>query len=188
MSEDGSDFIRQLEQSKRALLGNRQSYDEEISKLETEIAANEEEIKCLVSALGKSSGTSAESYIMQQIDELHKKGEGLKRHLEELKELTSSHALADIEFDLLAQMLSTFKDTVDKMTVEQKRAAIRTFVKAIIWDGTDAHVVLFGSEYEYEFPKTPAGIGKQVAGSKTEENLAEGAEDGLAEPSGAGSK
>ena len=188
LSEDGSDFIRQLEQSKRALLGNRQSYDEEISKLETEIAANEEEIKCLVSALGKSSGTSAESYIMQQIDELHKKGEGLKRHLAELKELTSSHALADIEFDLLAQMLSTFKDTVDKMTVEQKRAAIRIFVKEIIWDGKDAHVVLFGSEYEYEFPKTPAGIGKQVAGSKTEENLEGTAEGGLAEPSGEDSK
>ena len=188
LSEDGSDFIRQLEQSKRALLGNRQSYDEEISKLETEIAANEEEIKCLVSVLGKSSGTSAESYIMQQIDELHKKGEGLKRHLAELKELTSSHALADIEFDLLAQMLSTFKDTVDKMTVEQKRAAIRTFVKEIIWDGRDAHVVLFGSEYEYEFPKTPAGIGKQVAGSKTEENLEGAAEGGLAEPSGEDSK
>ncbi len=88
--------------------------------MESEIAANEEEIKGLVSALGKSSGTSAESYIMQQIDELHEKGEGLKRHLAELKELTSSHALADIEFDLLARMLSTFKDTVDKMTVEQE--------------------------------------------------------------------
>ena len=125
---------------------------------------------------------------MQQIDELHAKGEGLKRHLAELKELTSSHALADIEFDLLAQMLSTFKDTVDKMTVEQKRAAIRTFVKEIIWDGRDAHVVLFGSEYEYEFPKTPAGIGKQVAGSKTEENLEGAAEGGLAEPSGEDSK
>ena len=74
------------------------------------------------------------------------------------------------------------------MTVEQKRSAIRTFVKEIIWDGRDAHVVLFGSEYEYEFPKTPVGVGNQVAGSKTEENLAEGAEGGLAEPSGADSK
>ena len=188
LSEDGSDFIRQLEQSKRALLGNRQSYDAEISNLESEIAANEEEIKCLVSALGKSSGTSAESYIMQQIDELHAKGEGLKRHLAELKELTSSHALADIEFDLLAQMLSTFKDTVDKMTVEQKRAAIRTFVKEIIWDGRDAHVVLFGSEYEYEFPKTPAGIGKQVAGGGTEVNFHETTGRGNVEPLGEDSK
>ncbi len=159
LSKDGSDFIRQLEQSKRVLLGNRQSYDEETSKLEAEIVANEDEIKGLVSALGKASGSSAESYIMKQIDELHDKGEGLKRHLEELKQLTSSHALTDIEFDLLAQMLSSFKTTVDDMTVEQKRAAIRTFVKEIIWDGQDAHVVLFGSDYEYEFPETPVGIG-----------------------------
>ena len=50
-------------------------------------------------------------------------------------------------------MLSSFKDTVDSMTVEQKRAAIRTFVKEVVWDGQRAHVVLFGSDYEYEFPK-----------------------------------
>ena len=188
LSENGFEFIRQLEQSRRALLGGRQSCDGEISGLEAEIAANEEKIKGLVSALGKSSGTSAESYILQQIDELHGKGEGLKRRLAELKEQAFGRALADIEFDLLARTLSTFKDTVDKMTVEQKRSAIRTFVKEIIWDGRDAHVVLFGSEYEYEFPKTPVGVGNQVAGSKTEENLAEGAEGGLAEPSGADSK
>src|SRR5699024_9001613 len=100
----------QLEQSKRALPGSRQSYDAEISRLESEITANEEEIKGLVSALGRSSGTSAERYIMQQIDDLHKKGEGLKRHLAELRELTSSQALSDIEFDLLAQMLATFQN------------------------------------------------------------------------------
>ena len=184
LSEDGSDFIQQLEQSKRALLGNRQSYDAEIDRLESEITANEVEIKGLVSALGRSSGTSAESYIMQQIDDLHEKGESLRRHLAELKELTSSHALSDIEFDLLAQMLATFKDTVDGMTVEQKRAAIRTFVKEIIWDGTDAHVVLFGSEYEYEFPKTPAGIGRKVAGGETEVNFHDAAGRGNVEPLG----
>ena len=97
----------------------------------------------------------------------------------ELKELTSSHALADIEFDLLAQMLSTFKDTVDKMTVEQKRAAIRTFVKEINWDGRDAHVVLFGSEYEYEFPKTPAGMGNKSQAVKQRKILKERRKEGL---------
>ena len=84
LSEDGSDFIQQLEQSKWALRGGRQSYDAEISRLESEITANEEEIKGLVSALGRSSGTSAERYIMQQIDDLYEKGEGLKRHLAEI--------------------------------------------------------------------------------------------------------
>lgn len=188
LSEDGSEFIRQLEQSKRVLMGNRQSYGEEISGLESEIDANENEIKGLVSALGKASGTSAENYIMKQIDELHDKGEGLKRHLAELKELTSSHALADIEFDLLSQMLASFKDTVDGMTVEQKRAAIRTFVKEIIWDGQDTHVVLFGSDYEYEFPETPIGIGNMLNDSENNANFEEPAEKGDAEPLGEYSK
>lgn len=188
LSEDGSEFIRQLEQSKRVLMGNRESYDEEVGRLESDIRANEDEIKGLVSALGKSSGTSAENYIVKQIDELHDKGEGLKRHLAELKELTSNHALADIEFDLLSQILASFKDTVDGMTVEQKRAAIRTFVKEIIWDGQDAHVVLFGSDYEYEFPETPIGIQNMVEENDNNSDFDETAERGDVEPLGENSK
>ena len=159
LSEDSSDFMRQLEQSKKVLLGNRKSYDTDIISLERDIAANEAEIKGLVTALGKSSGTAAEEYIMKQIDELHDKGETLKRRLSELKGLTANHVLADIEFDIIAQMLSSFNDTVGNMTVEQKRATIRTFVKEIVWDGKNAYMVLFGSDYEYEFPEKPMGIG-----------------------------
>ena len=172
LSEDGSDFIRQPGTEQAGAAGNRQSYDEEISNLESEIAANEEEIKGLVSALGKSSGTSAESYIMQQIDELHEKGEGLKRHLAELKELTSSHALADIEFDLLAQMLSTFKDTVDKMTGGAEAGSHPyPLSRRSSGDGTDAHVVLFGSEYELRVsPRRRRAWGSKSQAVKTEEN------------------
>ena len=176
LSEDGSEFIRQLERSKRILLGNRESYDEELQRLAGEISANDEEIKGLVTALGKAAGTPAEDYIMQQIAELHDRGESLKRRRTELEELTASHTLADVEFDLLAQMLASFKDTVDDMTVEQKRTAIRTFVKEIIWDGQDAHVVLFGSDYDYEFPEKPMNLS----------NLSE--TDGDSVPSGEDSK
>ena len=159
LSEDGSEFIRQLERSGRVLTDGRQSCDEEISGLEEELAANGEEIRGLVCALGRASGTCAEEYVMRQIDELHGRGEGLKRRLAQLKELTSGHVLSDVEFDLLAQMLASFGDTVDGMAVEQKRAAIRAFVKRIIWDGTHAHVVLFGSDYEYGSPEMPMGVG-----------------------------
>mgnify|MGYP002626399385 CR=1 FL=1 len=184
LSENGSEFIQQLENSKRVLMGNRENYDEEITRLESEISANEDEIKGLVTALGKASGTPTEDYILQQISELHDKGEGLKRHLTELKELVSSHALADIEFDLLTQILSTFKNTVDEMSVEQKRAAIRTFVKQIIWDGKDAHIILFGSDYEYEFPEKPIGIGERLSENEEKVNFDEAAERSDVEPLG----
>lgn len=188
LSEDGSEFFRQLEHSKRVLLGNRQEYDDEIVQLKSKLSENGDEIKGLVSALGKASGTPAEDYIMGQIDELHNKGESLRRRLAVLEELTSSHVLSDIEFDLLAQMLASFKDTVDEMTVEQKRAAIRTFVKQIIWDGKDVHVVLFGSDYEYEFPEIPVKIGEIVPESGEKENFDGTSEGGDLEPLGEYSK
>ena len=39
------------------------------------------------------------------------------------------------------------------MSIEEKRAAIRTVVRKVIWDGVNAHVVLFGAdESDIEFP------------------------------------
>ena len=102
--------------------------------------------------------------------------------MNQLKELTADHALADIEFDLLAQMLASFKDTVDGMTVEQKRAAIRTFLKQVIWDGSRAHLVLFGSNYEYEFPKIPFSTDDMAAEDGENANFELAAERGNVEP------
>ena len=96
--------------------------------------------------------------------------------------------MADIEFDLLTQLLSSFKDTVDGMTVEQKRAAIRTFVKEIVWDGTHAHMVLFGSEYAYEFPEADANMGYSAISCKNTENFEKSAETGDIDPLRAHSK
>lgn len=182
LSEDHSDFFRQLERSKRVLMGDRQEYDNEIAQLKSKVSENDDEIKGLVSALGKASGTPTEDYIMEQINGLHNKGQSLKRRLAELEELTSSNAWSEIEFDLLAQMLATFKNTVDEMTVEQKRAAIRAIVKQIIWDGKEAHVVLFGSDYEYEFPEIPVEIGQIMSKNGEKENFDVAAEGGNAEP------
>ncbi len=188
LSEDGSEFLRQLERSKQVLMGNRDEYDNEIAQLKNKISENDGEIKRLVSALGRAAGTSAEGYVMAQIDELHNKSETLKQRLAQLEELASGHALSDIEFDLLAQMLATFKNTVDNMSVEQKRAAIRTIVKQIVWDGENAHVVLFGSDYQYDLPETPVGI-KTITPNKGEEENFEGtAERGDVEPLGEDSK
>ena len=50
-------------------------------------------------------------------------------------------------------MLSMFRTNIDEMSVEEKRAAIRTVVRKVIWDGVNAHVVLFGAEEgEIKYP------------------------------------
>lgn len=188
LDEDGAAFVRLLERSKRVLVDDGESHDSEIIQMKIKIAENGDAIKGLVSALGKASGTAAEDYIMEQIDALHHSGESLRRRLAEQEEQAAAHTLSDIEFDLSAQMFASFKDTVDRMTVEQKRAAIRTAVKQIVWDGKDAHVILAGSDYEYEFPETPIKIGGKLLENDEKEDVDEAVEGEDAEPAGVYSK
>ena len=155
LSAEPSEFIRQLEQGKKALTMNREGRNADLERLRQGLEESEKEIKALVSSLTKASGTSAEEYIMAQIDELHDKGEGLRRRLEELSQLTEEHALSDIEFDILRELLTTFRDTIDDLSVEQKRAAIRTCVRKVVWDGENVHIYLFGSEGNWALPEHP---------------------------------
>lgn len=146
LSEENSQFMRQLEQSKKVLADNRDQYDSNKEQLRQSLADHEAQIKGLVSSLSNASGSPAEKYILEQIDELHQKTELLKQRIKELEVLTAEHPLADIEFDIVRQLLCSFKDTIDDMTVEQKRAAIRNAISKIVWDGQQIHLYLFGSK------------------------------------------
>ena len=52
------------------------------------------------------------------------------------------------------------------MTVEQKRADIHNIVRKVVWDGVNAHVILFGvKDDEIEYPEIAA-----VASGNTEDD------------------
>ena len=67
-------------------------------------------------------------------------------HIRELEVLTAQHTLSDIEFDVMCRMLAVFKNGIDEMTILQKRAAIRALICKVVWDGSNAHVLLFGAQ------------------------------------------
>lgn len=171
--KQSEDMAKQITQIKKRISSSREGYDEETAKLKEQLAGTDQDIKSLVLSLRKAEGTHAEQYIMEQIDELHEKSESLKKRLSELEAVMQQHSLADVEFDLIRQTLSVMGDNIDDYSVEQKRAAIRTFIRKIVWDGENAHLYLFGSDGDYVFPKPPA---------------AETVSDGIGEPLGEDSK
>ncbi|MBP2660488.1 MAG: resolvase, partial [Firmicutes bacterium] len=146
LGADSSEFIRQLEFGKKQLEGNREEYDDNLERLRGALAENEKKIAEQVSSLSISEGTVAKGYVIKEIEELHGEGEIMRSRIVEMESLTASHTLSNIEFDIIRQMLTTFRDTMDDMSVEQKRAALRTFVKKVVWDGENVHVYLFGSD------------------------------------------
>ena len=152
--KQSSDMAKQIMQTKKLIGGKCEGYDEEIKRIKTMIEENEKDIKILVLSLGKTEGTNAEKYVLEQIDELHEKGEGLKKRLSELESIIQQHDLAEIEFDIIRQLLSTMGENIEEYSIEQKRAAIRTFIRKIVWDGENAHVYLFHNDGDYDFPKS----------------------------------
>ena len=156
LAEDKEVFISQLEQSRKFYTGNRDEYEERLALMKQEKAELEKKMEGLVDSLVEI-GNIAKHHAEKRIEQLNQESEELDARICELEGLTSKNMLSDIEFDVLRQLLTIFKDSIGEMTIEQKRSAIRTIVRKVVWDGVNAHVVLFGvKDDEIEYPEIAA--------------------------------
>ncbi len=154
LQSDNSTFIDQLEKSRKFYTGSRENYEENIKNLEQEKQEIEKKIEALVDSLADLGDSVARKHIANRIESLNKDLVDIDARIRELDGLTSRNALNDMQFDVLRQLLSVFSSSIDEMTIEQKRSAIRTLVRKVVWDGANAHVVLFGAdEGEIEYPE-----------------------------------
>lgn len=162
LDDNKSEFCRQLEQSRKFYTGNHTEYEEQLASMKIEKTEMEKKIDALVDSLTEMRDSSARTRVAKRIEEYNLECESIERRIKELESLTSRYALSEIEFDVLRQLLTVFKNGIDEMTVEQKRAAIRTVVRKIVWDGTYAHIYLFGSlDDTIEFPDIPEKYQKE---------------------------
>ncbi len=156
LSENDSSFMHQLEQSRKFYTGNRADYEENLSSMRQEKSDLEKKIEGLVDSLVDLPDGVARNHVAKRIEQLNSECNDIDARIRELEGLTSQHTLSDIEFDVMRQLLTMFKNGIDEMSIEQKRAAIRTVVRKIIWDGTNAHAVLFGAQdANIEYPDLP---------------------------------
>lgn len=162
LQEDQDTFIRQLEQSRKFYTGNRMDYEQRLDGLREEKRGLEKKMDALVDSLADIPEHAARSQVSRRIEALSSQCDDLAKQIQELEGLTSQHALSDLEFDLLRQLLAVFRDGVQEMSLEQKRAAVRTVVRKVVWDGVHAHVVLFGvPDEEIEYPPLSSGSSVQ---------------------------
>lgn len=155
LTEDKATFLRQLEKGKQFYTGDRTEYDTKLDDLRKQSADLDRKVTALVDSLAELDSAAARNQVAKRIDELNSQRESLDTKITELEGLTAQHALSGKEFDLLAQLLSVFRTTIDLLSVEEKRAAIRTIVQKVVWDGNLAHVVLFGAEGDVDYAAIP---------------------------------
>lgn len=171
LAENQGTFISQLEQSRKFYTGNRANYEEQLSAMRQEKSELEKKMDGLVDSLADLGDSTARNHVVKRIEQLSQDCAGIDTRIQELEGLTSQHALSDIEFDVMRQLLTVFKDGIDEMTIEQKRAAIRTIVRKVVWDGVNAHVVLFGvQDDEVDFPDM-SGLGTETDNTGEDDGL-----------------
>ena len=146
LTEDDSGFMAQLEKSKRFYTYNREEYDNQLEDLRQQQMDIHRKINALIDSLADFAGSTAAGHLKQRIEELHAQEAGLQTHITELEGLAVQHVLGGTEFDLMRQLLAMFQDSICEMTPEQQRTAIRAVVRKVVWDGQNAHVVLFGAD------------------------------------------
>ena len=150
LTDHGSSLIAQLEKSRTFYTGKREQYERQLEDLRIEHAANEQTINGLVDSLGMVGDSVAKPRVLKRIEALCEGNRDVENRIRELEGLINVNMLSDGEFGLLRQKLSMFRTSIDDMSVEEKRAAIRTVVRKVIWDGVNAHVVLFGADAGYD--------------------------------------
>jgi len=172
LTDHDSSFISQLAKSREFYTGKREQYERQLEELRAEYTQNEQTINGLIDSLGMAGESIAKPRLLKRIEELSDVNRDVENRIHELEGLINVNALSDAEFDLLRQMLSMFRTSIDDMSVEEKRAAIRTVVRKVIWDGVNAHVVLFGAnEDDIEFPDMDDRMGHMDDESGEEEPL-----------------
>ena len=178
LADHSSDFMKQLEKAKSAHAGNHSEFETKLSTLRKEQTETQRKINALIDSLADFGDSTAAVHLKKRIEELNGQDATLSSRIRELESLTDNGVLGGIEFDVMRQLLTVFHDNIDDMTVTQKRAAIRTVVRKVVWDGKVAHVVLFGSpEDEIDWTTFPVD-------PEEDDNDPEGGGDGSDSPSG----
>ncbi|RKD28168.1 recombinase family protein [Lacrimispora algidixylanolytica] len=146
LSVDKEELRIQMDRNKRLLEEGRRESEEDIRRMQEESILLGEEIAGLVASLKKAGGTTAEEYIVAQIEELHQKKEDNAILISEVRLSLINNELSDVEAERIKETLSSFPDTIDSMNVEEKRMAVRSFIKKAVWDGRCVHLYFLNTE------------------------------------------
>lgn len=162
LTEDREAFTMQLKKNRKIHIGERMNCRERLTALRKEEKDAEKKIAGLVDSLAGLGDSAAKVHVVKRMEQLNQEWMELKVHICELERLSSQNELSHTEFEGMCQILAGFADGIDEMSIQQKRMVIHSIVRKVVWDGLNAHVVLFGAQDdEFDFPDT-SGDGSET--------------------------
>ncbi len=164
LKADPAVFADRLKKGRKSCGRVHMDHRKRLDDMRREKVETEKKINALVDSLAVLDDGAAKARVTERIGQLNQEYELMEGRIREaensiweMENRYSRNASCDKEEKRLWRLVSVFGDAVDEMSVEQKRAAIRAVVQKIVWDGTDAHVVLAGADEPFTDGKTHRG-------------------------------
>lgn len=146
LSQNDSEFFKQLEKAKNTMVSSTTGYADRIKSLNKRIKDNEKKIDKAIENLLESNDVLS-NILNKKIEELENENKDLKAQIEAIRDTMFDYNTdSNKEFDILREMLKSFVYSFDNMTIEQKRSTVRAFIKKIVWDGENIHIYFWGSD------------------------------------------
>ena len=142
---DAECFIARMAQSRRLCTGDQAEHEESLAALHRERSEAQRRLTGLVDSLADLPDGAARSLVARRIDELHRECAALEGRMHELSGTTGRQPLDEAEFGRMLRLLSSFRESAARMTLQQQRSALRAVVQRIVWDGQQAEVILHGA-------------------------------------------
>ncbi len=155
---DQSFFRQKLNAARELIHGERQAHDETLKALKARLQENADAIGQLVAALAKTMNTPAQEYLTDEINQRHEENLSLRHAIEKHEELSQSQLLDDLQLSLLEKQMQHISFSLDVMPIAQKRAALKTIIQKILWDGENAHILLFEDDAAADSISLDAGL------------------------------
>lgn len=150
LQEDSHTFFKQAEQIRNCYKGKVSDHEKQIHGLQKEKNELEIKIEGLVDSLAELGDGAARKRVAERIEQLSRERDSIGVRMQDLENEHFSYTLCDLELEQTARRFLSFSNCVDEMTLEQRRFAVRTVIQKVVWNGMEAHVMLFGSGDEEE--------------------------------------
>ena len=143
----------------RKLTDSVKEYRNNIASLEKALNKNNKDIERLIDSITSSNNSPADNLIKDKINKLSEENEKIENQINENRIAIDNQNLSDLNLEILKSTLEQFSTTFDEMSIEQKRVALRTFIKRIEFDGEDVQVYMnTDEEFEINHKEASANV------------------------------
>ena len=140
-----SSVHKSLDELKGRLANKKESENNKLGFLESELEAKQRQIEKMITALG-DDGVQDSFYELtrQKVNDLAEECKQLKNEIEKTALNNTIYHDYESQTAAIAEMLKKLKDTMQTATVVEKRELLRATIERIVWDGEQAYIFLLG--------------------------------------------